>query len=301
MAFGRGKLILLGEHAVVHGRPALACGIERGAHATAVAADAPSLLVEPWGVDVAPDPSSDVELARAFDAALSSYDERPSVRVSVEVDLPGGAGLGCSAAIGVAVLSAIDEAIGATRTPDAIADASIAWERVFHGNPSGVDGAMAACGGVAVFRRGEPLERITPKKALTLVVGHSGEAPSTREMVESVARQLARAPERVEEVFDGIAALVQNGRFAVVAGDHEHLGQLMNLDQTLLNALLLSTARLEELCSVARIAGALGAKLTGGGGGGCMIALVADRDAAAPVVAALEALDASPFVAEVRG
>jgi mevalonate kinase len=300
MAVGHGKVILLGEHGVVYGRPALAAGLERGVAATANVADTDDLFIRPWDVHVTPGTEGE-ELARALSAVLDLYPgERAKVHIEAEVDLPAGAGLGCSAALGVAVVGAVDEALGVERKADERAEASLAWERVFHGTPSGVDSAMAAHGGVAVFRKEEPLEEVTVRQPLKLVIGNSGEPSSTKLMVAEVRRQHERAEERIEKVFDGMASIVQNGRLAVQAGDMGQLGKLMTLNQALLNTLMVSTARLEEMCALARSAGALGAKLTGAGGGGCMIALVDDDGVAAAVAKALRAdLDVDSFAVEV--
>jgi len=282
MAFAGGKVILLGEHGVVYGHPALAAGLTRGVRATA-AAGAARLRITPWDVDVGT--GDDSELARAFAAVLPLYPEQASVRA--EVDLPGGAGLGCSAALGVAIVAALDEHFGVARTPEERGEVSLAWERVFHGNPSGVDNMMASCGGVAVFRRGAPLERVRPRRPLPIVIAHSGESSSTKEIVAGVARQRDADPARVDGVFDGIASLVRNAGLAVAAGDLRALGQLMDLNQGLLASLLLSTEKLETLCRAARDAGALGAKLTGAGAGGCMIALAETEAQAVEIEAAL--------------
>lgn len=114
MGFGRGKVILLGEHAVVHGYPAIAAGIERGVTARATVGATDRLSLSPWNLDVRPDPKGE-PLARAFSVVLDEYGERPAIGVDARVDILAGAGLGCSAAIGVAVIDAIDEALGSPR------------------------------------------------------------------------------------------------------------------------------------------------------------------------------------------
>lgn len=296
MGRGRGKVILLGEHSVVYGKPALAAGLAAGVTTTAEPSPAFILECQPWDVRV--DPTSDEQLGRAFAAVLEGYAQKTPVHVRADVELPGGAGLGCSAALGVAVVDALDAAYGVERTPEERADFSLAWERVFHGNPSGVDNTMAACGGIAMFTKGQPLERVHARRPLPLVIAHSGESSSTKEVVDHVRRQHDKEPKRIGEVFDAIEALVRNAKLAVEAGDLKGLGQLMDMNQAMLSALMISTEKLETLCRNARNAGALGAKLTGAGGGGCMIALAPDMDAAQKIEAALKPDASLTLIAE---
>jgi mevalonate kinase len=304
---GHGKVILLGEHSVVYGRPAIAAGLDRGCRAQVESVAGKSqdtLAVEPWGVRVMAEQAEqdhDRELLRrAFAVVCAQYPE-PRERVSVRatMEIPGGAGLGGSAALSVAVLRALDQRFAHEQSADALVEASLAWERVFHGNPSGIDSAMAVRGGLSLYVRGQPLTAIRAGKPLVLIVANSGEHGSTKTMVESVARQHARDPAKAERIFDAIASVVNNGKSALEAGEHARLGQLMDLNQTLLNTLMLSTTRLEAMCHLARDAGALGAKLTGGGGGGCMIALAEDRARAQPVADALTTAGYEAFKVEV--
>ncbi len=296
--FGRGKVILLGEHAVVYGRPALAAGIERGVRAEVRPAERTTLAIEPWDLELEPD--GEHELSRALAAVIAEQPGALPVRIEAVVDLPAGAGLGCSAALGVAVVRAIASAAGEAPADEVVAARALAWERVFHGNPSGIDNTMAAHGGVACYRKGEPLEPVRPKRPLRLVIGDSAEPSSTKVMVEGVARQVQRDPERGEKTLEAITALVRNAKLAVEEGDVRALGQLMDMNQALLSSWMLSTTAIEEMCAAARAAGAAGAKLTGAGGGGCMIALVEDDDVAERVRAAIEATGHRAFVAEVR-
>jgi len=303
MAFAGGKVILFGEHAVVHQRPALAAGIALGVEASATEAETDRLSAEPWGIDLMPGEGRGeaADLARAFAVALSLYPEhRPRYHVHAKVGLPGGAGLGCSASLGVAVIHALDEAMGIDREPEERGEISLAWEKVFHGNPSGVDNTMAAVGGIAIYRRGEPLEPIRARRALPLVIAHSGESSSTKAMVSMVSRQYEREPERVGELFDAIETLVENAKLAIQDGDLRAVGQLMDMNQALLSGLMLSTEKLERLCKVAREAGAWGAKLTGAGGGGCAIALCDSTEAAKEVEQALQPHASFTAITETR-
>ena len=298
MGFGRGKVILLGEHAVVYGVPAIAAGLGRGVNASAALASKTTLECSPWKTEHGLD--SEEDLGRAFRAVVDAHPSAPlpPLRVTAEVALPAGAGLGCSAALGVAVIRALDSATGHTASDAEIAERSLAWERVFHGNPSGLDNTMAAHGGVACYRRDEPLETLDVRRPLRLVIGDSNESSSTRVMVESVARQRARDEVRFDKNLEAIATLVKNAKLALEAGDTHALGQLMDLNQALLSAWMLSTTALEDMCAAARDAGAAGAKLTGAGGGGCMIALVESDESAAAVLAAIQGLGFSAFEAE---
>ncbi len=290
-----GKVILVGEHAVVYGVPAIAVGVDRGATAVArpLLVGPSRLRVRTWGIDVAAD-DAERDLARAFRALLEASRVAGPLEVEAEADLPPGAGLGCSAALGVAVARAVDPAA----SDEAIIARAMEWERVFHGNPSGVDAAVATLGGSVLFERGLPPAPLPIGAPLVLAVGHSGMASSTRSMVESVARQRARRPEVVDKTFEGVRAVVNNARLAIEAGDLFALGKLLDMNQMLLAGLLLSTQEIEQMCGLARAAGALGAKLTGAGGGGSVVALVESRAAAQGVLAAWERAGFSGFIAE---
>ncbi len=150
----------------------------------------------------------------------------------------------------------------------------MAWERVFHGNPSGVDAAVASRGGCLLFSKGTGIESMRVGAPLTLCIGHSGAGSNTGEMVERVAKQRAARPEAVEKAFEGIHDLVASSRFAVRSGDRRALGRLMDLNQVWLSDLGLSTPAIDRMCKLAREHGAFGSKLTGAGGGGSVVALV---------------------------
>lgn len=275
MGTAGGKIILCGEHAVVHGGDALVVGLDRGVVATATRDRTWQLLVDGRELE-ADDPT--LEALRRVAAHLGSG----PVRVSVSVTMPLGVGLGGSAAMGVAVARAIGELHGVPLSDaDAFAAAQM-WERVFHGNPSGVDAAAATYGGCLLYNRddfaaamtaGRPPERLRVSSALHIALAVAGPPSLTKAMVERVAQYKLADRTTFEATLHDIQTLVTQARVCVECGDLRQLGQLLSHNHELLSRWGLSTPAIERACELARLSGALGSKLTGAGGGGCVIAL----------------------------
>jgi mevalonate kinase len=268
MARANGKIILLGEHAVVHGVPAIAAGIERGVEATASPAESSTLRIGERHAAA----GDDSELGRAFAALLASLGAQ-NLRVDANLELPPGSGLGASAALGVAIARAVLEAQAEPADSGRVLAAAAAWEGVYHGNPSGIDAAAAAHAGCLLFDKLNGPQPLVLARDLILAIGLAGPPASTKLMVEGVARQRERRPELFEKALQAIRALVGNAKLCLEAGDLPGLGSLMNYNQMLLSGMFVSTEGIERCCALAREAGALGAKLTGAGGGGAVIAL----------------------------
>jgi mevalonate kinase len=266
--FGHGKVILLGEHAVVYDQPALAAGLSRGLTATACAGSG-RLTIPAWKLDVAL--RDDSPVARAFGAILAHLDAR-DVDVTIEADLPARAGLGSSAAFAVSIARAVTLLRSPGRDHAAVMAAATEAEKVFHGTPSGIDLAAAASGEVGHFQRGTGWRTVTVLQPMTLCVGLSGRPRDTRAQVDAVRRLRERTP-AAHAVIETMGALVGEGERALGRGDIDELGRLFDVAHGLLAALRVSTGELDALVHLARGAGAIGAKLTGAGGGGAVIAL----------------------------
>jgi mevalonate kinase len=260
--FGHGKLILLGEHAVVFGAPALAAGIPRGVRATSRPGSG-RIAVPAWGVEARAGDGSQIGSAGArLLGTLGALDRD----FTVDADIPSRAGLGSSSALAVALARAAG-AEGA-RLVEAVAEA----ESVFHGSPSGIDAAAAIHGGVGRFRKGEGWQPVAVQRKFKVCVGLSGKPRDTRTQVEAVGRLCARTPS-ARRLVDVLGEVTEAGIAALAAGDIDTLGRLFDLAHGLLAGLRVSSPELDTLVHAARAAGAIGAKLTGAGGGGAVIAI----------------------------
>jgi mevalonate kinase len=276
-----GKIILLGEHVVVYGRPAIAAGLPIGLDAVVEDGEGPSLRSD--------DPSSadDPRCAQLVAAAAELAGLDPSrVVVRVRSELPAGRGLGSSAALSVATLRACAIAGGRTLTRDEELAAGRRLEAIFHGTPSGIDPAAAALGACFRFVRGDP-PTVTPlavARPLPLVVAFPSEARSTGAAVGGVRQRWEADRARHEALFDDVATVVERGADAMARGDLAALGRAFDDNQSLLATLGVSSPSTEALVGAARMAGALGAKLTGGGAGGAVIALAERPEAVASML-----------------
>jgi mevalonate kinase len=296
---GYGKIILLGEHAVVHGYPALAAALDRGVTIAPVATPAGGPLrleLRVWNVAVAAD--DDHPVARSLAAVADALGAgRPPLSLIGDAQIPPGAGLGSSAALAVAVARAVLTHLQRPVELAALTRAAGASEALVHGRPSGVDVALAIAGGVGVFRRSTGLVPLTGVPPLRVLVGPSGAPRSTAAMIDRVAEATGGRTDdaRLRE----LGALTDTATAALRAGDRAALGAAMNRAHGLLADLWVSTPALDALCDAARAAGASGAKLTGAGGGGAVIA-VAPPGREPAILAAWKQAGVDGFVATVR-
>ena len=275
-----GKLILLGEHAVVYGRPAIALPVHLALEAHVhEGGDGVQLIIPRWGLEqrVRPDQAPGVSgIMTTILEALGLAGR--SMLIEVMPHLPRAMGLGASAALAVAVIRAISDAFKLRLTDEFINQLAFECEKAAHGTPSGIDNTVATYGASLKYQNaGRPLfNELRIAEPLPLVVGMTGKESLTAQTVANVRTAWQSHRERYEGIFDQIGELTEAGVEAIASANFAELGQLMNLCHGYLNALQLSTPELEALIHIARDHGALGAKLTGGGGGGSMVALCPD-------------------------
>lgn len=283
-ACGHGKVILLGEHAVVYGSHAIAAPIPLAVRATVqdTRSGGVDLLIPRWGVEcrVSCDPAHRDSFQRSLGLVFDRLEltER-SMHIEVFPSVPRAMGLGGSAALAVAVIRALDQHYGFGLSDEQVNALAFSCEEVAHGKPSGIDNTVATYGRMVLYRRGSAIgelptvRELTVREPIPLVVGISGREGLTARTVANVRSAWKRNPELYDGIFRQIDQLALQGVDAIEQHDLEQLGDLMNVCHGLLNALRVSCRELEELVQIARENGALGAKLTGGGGGGSIIAL----------------------------
>ena len=310
-----GKIILCGEHSVVYGRPAIAIPISDmrsyatvspfpagactapeppssgtngcvpiGAPAgTGLRICAPDLQQECRLVDTTPDHPLG-RLVRLVLAELQSPE--PDAILTVSSDLPIASGMGSGASTTVAAARALSAALGEELPPARISAITYEVEKIHHGTPSGIDNTVISWERPVYFVKGETPETFTIHTPFRLLIANSGIAGSTKEAIDEVRRRRTATPGYYDIVFDCIGAIARGARAAVEQGAVHALGTLMNENHELLVKMGVSLVQLDRLVAAAREAGALGAKLTGSGQGGNIIALV-EEETSPPVREAL--------------
>jgi len=301
-----GKLILCGEHAVVYRRPAIALPlpdvratvtISAAPAGSGVVFEAPDLQAS-WtaseaAAEAADRPGRPLTVLYTLAARQLGLGTGGDLVIRLGSAIPIAGGLGSGAAIGAALVRALAAYAGAELSAAEIAGLVLESERFFHGTPSGIDNTVVSYEQAIWYVRGagEPpgpavLEPLAVRAPIDLVIGDTGVRSPTRATVGRVREGWLRDAQRFESLFDVIASTVYQARSHLAAGDVPSLGRALDRNQALLEELGVSSPELERLIVAARSAGAYGAKLSGGGGGGVMFALV-DRVGRESVVQAL--------------
>lgn len=275
-----GKIILFGEHAVVYGRPALAVPVTQ-VHADVDVQDSP--LPGIW--IHAPEVSLDVELNTLpsdhpvasvlhnflFISRISPF---PNLQVNISSTIPVASGLGSGAAVTVALTRALASHFRYPMTNEEVNSFAYEIEKLHHGTPSGIDNTVITYTMPVYFVKGQTIETFKTGKPFTIVIGDTGTPAPTKESVGDVRKLWEKEKPKWENVFDEVGKIADRAREAIEKGKMEELGRLMNQNHILLQEMTVSSPQLDRLVKAACDSGALGAKMSGGGRGGNMIALV---------------------------
>jgi mevalonate kinase len=290
-----GKIILFGEHAVVYGQPAIAAPVSQVQARAIVKAEpvrqpgkvyiqAPDIQLEAFLEEL----PGDHPLAFALRLLFSELGitRPPALSVRITSTIPVAAGLGSGAAVSVALFRALSAFLGHPFTDDVVCRLAYEVEKLHHGTPSGIDNTVISYGRPVFFQRGlgtagsgNKIELLEVPRSITILIADTGIPSPTAITVGDVRRAWEAEPERYEGLFNEIGQIVREAREAIEDGRPEEIGPLMEKNHALLRQIGVSSPALDRLVQAAREAGALGAKLSGGGRGGNMISLVRPQDA----------------------
>jgi mevalonate kinase len=294
---GYGKVILFGEHFVVHGLPGIVSAIDSTTDA--------QVQKGPNGIQIKDDRKTAkgyseekrLQQIESIERMLKAMDIDPKIAINIWIGgtLPGFSGLGASAASSVAIARAIAQELELHISDEKINQVAYEAEKAYAGNPSGIDNTAATYGGLIWFKRDiarsqDKMEKLHLGKPIEIVIGSTGKVANTKAMVEGVAERKNKNPTKYSPIFKQAENIAVTGRKALENYDLKKVGKLMNDNHSLLQEIGVSSKELDMLVDVARNQGAFGAKLTGGGGGGCMVALTPGKDLQNKVADAIKTL-----------
>jgi mevalonate kinase len=282
-----GKIILFGEHAVVYGQPALAVPVTQvqaevqitGTSTPDVWIDAPDIQLQTR--------LDQLELTNPIAATirntLDALNLPPLSGVTIQIHstIPVASGLGSGAAVSVALIRALASYTGKILTGEQVNGLAYKTEKLHHGTPSGIDNTVITYARPVYFVRDRPITSLQVKKPFTIVIGDTGISAATMQSVRDVRQSWQKNPAHFESLFSAIGSIVRTARQSLERGSPDLLGPLMRENHILLQELRVSSPELDRLVEAAQIAGALGAKLSGGGRGGNMIAIARSGEAEA--------------------
>jgi mevalonate kinase len=293
---GFGKVILFGEHFVVHGVPGIVSAIDSTANAKVTRKNKTIEVNDERGGSKGYAEEKKLQQLESINRMLKKMEfdpETTGLNIWLGGSLPGFSGLGASAASSVAIARAIAEEFTLPFSDQEINDIAYEAEKAYAGNPSGIDNTAATFGGLLWFKKNlaggsNTIEKLSLRKPVEIIIGSTGIVANTKAMVKGVAERKKVNPQRYNPLFKKAEELAINARNAIHQFDLMKVGDLMDVNHSLLQEIGVSCKELDQLVETAKEQGAYGAKLTGGGGGGCMTALTPGEDLQEKVAKAIE-------------
>lgn len=279
---------MFGEHFVVEGQPAIAVAVSVRAYVSVEPIERDEIQVYSKNYNLAETyilRNRESWSGRMLPVAVAAYTtmleagRKTGLKIDIDSQIPPSSGMGSSAAVSVATVHATSLALGLELELKKISDIAYEAEKVVHGKPSGIDNTIAAFGGAIAYRKGEGFVQLKPVfRGVKLVLADTGKPRNTGEMVRKVLALKNTYPSILDPIYYSAGKLVVEAAQLLEQGEYEKLGNLMNINHGLLSAIGVSTKEIETLVHTARESGALGAKLTGAGGGGYIVALCREND-----------------------
>lgn len=284
IASAPGKVILTGEHSVVYGYPAIAvalglrCKVKASYQDEGLTIRSKDLnLIHTYSLNDLQHIEQKLTVFKKFDniafGAFLAMNKKPvGINLEIESEIPISSGLGSSAAVSVAAIKSISNLFEQNLIDKEISDLAYQSEIIAHGTPSGIDNSIATYGGLLKFEKGN----ITLNKlnfTIPLIIGNTQVQRDTKKIVKNVKDQFDHFPKIIDPILKTMGELTENAENALISGDFKKLGELLDINHGLLSSLGTSHPKLDDLIWKMRSMNVLGAKLTGAGGGGCMIAI----------------------------
>lgn len=274
------KIILVGEHAVVYGQPAIAIPVASLQATVTVQPHTDSrktlqIVAEDESILYTPETHAESPLIQMAHSVLYEIgSDIPRLTVTIKSQIPIASGLGSGAAISTAIGRALLQWHGTQEDKSTLNRLVYDVEKIYHGTPSGIDNSVIVYEQPVYFVRDQAIEYLKIGQRFSLLIANSGKSALTRESVGDVRKLYNNDPDSIVPIIESIGSIVRRARQTIEIGDAETLGHLMTENHGLLQQLTVSSPELDHLVDAALDAGAYGAKLSGGGRGGNMIALV---------------------------